>query len=424
MRYNPVLLCVAGFAALALASYGFQVYDLVRALLEQGLAYTLVDRDFANYWVAGQMVASGDYLELFSQDTYFPRLQALFGADYQIRNWGYPPHYLLLISPLGLVGYKTGFVSFLGITLVVFIVAALVFRRAYAPRSDLRVLSLALFGFVLMMLVTAQNGFLTAAALLFGLAWMRSRPLAAGLAFAVLTVKPQLGLLVPLLLVFDRNWRTFLSATACTTALVGLSVLSFGIESWLAYLTETLAYQRSVMTDWYGIFLRMMPTVFGSVRTLGFSPETAANAQLPVTIAAAGVVLWLLHREGDPLRRALTLTCGTFLLTPYAFNYDMGALCVCAAVLAGARRPQVDGLYLLPIALVAAIPPAVMNLGRVSLPCTPLVLASALVALVVAQRRLNAPRTREAPAPVPTADERYGARLSTRGRGGVSNLHG
>lgn len=156
------------------------------------------------------------------------------------------------------------------------------------------------------------------------------------------------------------------------------------------------------MTDWYGIFLRMMPTVFGSVRTLGFLPAFAAQVQAPVTIAAAATVLWLLYREPEPLRRAFAVTCGTFLVTPYAFNYDMGALCVTAALLAGADPVAAGRLRLLPIALVAASAAAVMNLGRANLPLTPLILAAGLGALVVAARRVSVLPAREMPVSEPT----------------------
>jgi len=399
---NLVLLCVAGFALLALASYGFVVYDLLRAVLDTDLAYTLVDRDFANYWVAGQLVLAGEHLDLFKHDVYFAHLQGLFGSDYQIRSWSYPPHFLLMLWPLGYTTYKTGFVAFLALTLLLFGLAVAVFKRELAPRADTRVLLLAVLGYVLMMLAAAQNGFLTAALLLLGLAWMKQRPVLAGIAFACLTIKPQLGLLIPVLLLFDRNWRALLSASVATAVLVGGSVLAFGVDSWTAYLTETLAYQRAVMTDWSGIFLRMMPTVFGSVRTLGFSPALAAQLQAPVTIAAALAVLWLLYREREPLRRAFAVTCGTFLLTPYAFNYDMGALCVVAALLAGAEPAAAGRLRLLPIALVAAIAAAVTNLGRANLPLTPLILAAGLGALVMAARRTNALPAREMPASEPT----------------------
>jgi hypothetical protein len=347
-------------------------------------------------------VSSGEHLDLFTHSRYFPHLQYLFGSAYQIRSWSYPPHYLLLLWPLGWLDYKTGFVAFLGVTFGLFAIAVLVFKREVAPRSDPFVLLLALLGFVLMMLVAAQNGFMTSAALLFGLAWMKRRPALAGLAFACLTVKPQLVFLIPVLLAFDRNWLALLWSAVFTIVLLALSVLLFGLESWGAYLTDTLAFQRSVMTDWYGIFLRMMPTVFGSMRTLGFEPAAAAQAQLPVSLGAAALVLWLLYRERDVLRRAFAVTCGTFLITPYAFNYDMGALSVCAALMAAGRADGARRSSAVPIAIVAAISAAVTNLGRAGLPCTPVVLAIGLAIVAARVRAVNARPSHEIPAPAPT----------------------
>ena len=402
-RIDPTLACVAGFALLAVASYGFQLYDLVGALLSHDLLYTLVDRDFANYWVAGHMVLSGDHMALFSHDDYFARLQALFGSGYQIRSWSYPPHYLLMIWPLGFLDYKTGMIAFLTLTFALFLCSVIVFRARVAPESDPRVLALALVGYVLMMFVATQNGFLTSALLLFALAWRKARPVAAGLALACLTVKPQLGILLPFLLLAERSWRTILWASIFSVLLVGASAVIFGVDSWAAYLTDTLAYQSSVMTDWYGIFLRMMPTTFGSVRTLGFSPTAAFEAQIPVSIAGVMATLWLLRHERDALRRLFGITCATFLVTPYAFNYDMGALSACAAMLATVDGLRGRGYAIVPIALVAAISGAVTNLGRAGVPLTPLVLAAGLGALVWAVRvKVSASPPRETPAFEPT----------------------
>ena len=197
LERNFSVACVGGFALLALGSYGFAAYDLLRALVQPYLDYTVVDRDFANYWVAGRLLQSGEYLDLFDHYRYFPHLQELFGANYQIRSWSYPPHYLLFVWPLGFMDYKAGLVVFLSSTLLLFALAVAVFRRQFAPQSDLSILFLALLGYVLMMFVAAQNGFLTAALLLLGLAFMRRRPALAGLVFACLTIKPQLGAIDP-----------------------------------------------------------------------------------------------------------------------------------------------------------------------------------------------------------------------------------
>lgn len=373
---DPALSCIAILTLLAVVIHAPVLIAFTTGMLSGGHPMHVINVDYANYWMAGQMTLSGRQQELFSFPVYFSHMRATFGADYPIHNWGYPPHFLLLLWPLGLLSYKTGLVAFLTATFVLFVWAVAVFRKAYAPHSDLRLLMLALFGYSLMMIYTTQNGFLTSALLLLGLAWMKTRPAAAGLAFALLTIKPQLGLLIPVLLLLDRNWRTFIWAGVFTLALIGLSAALFGVQSWTAYVTETMAYQRSVMTDWSGIFLRMMPTTFASMRTLGFSPDTAYLVQWPVSIVGAGLVFWAWRRQRDPLQRMFTMVCGTFVISPYAFNYDMGALSAIAALIVGSQ--PIKRFALLAVSVVAALAACVTNLGRSNLPIAPLLLILAL----------------------------------------------
>jgi hypothetical protein len=378
---RAALLCVGVFTLLGIFANVPWLWYLVLAMQSDGLAPYLTNIDFANYWMAGRMVLAGEQQMLFTQDIYFARLQEMFGADYPVHNWGYPPHTLLLLWPLGWLDYKSGLVVFLVVTFVMFVFSVIAFRRAYAPQSDWRILALALTGYVLMMVHLGQNGMLTSALLLFGLAAMRRHSLLAGIAFALLTIKPQLGFLLPVLLALERNWKVIGWTVVFAAALVVLSIALFGVASWTAYLTETLAYQRTVLTDWVGDFIAMMPTVFGSMRALGFSPDVAYLVQWPVTIAAGVSIAWLLWKETDPLRRIFIVVCGTFVISPYAFNYDMGALGAVAAMLVGSQalsRPA-----LISISIVAAISPAVLNLGRAGLPITPLLLMFSVLALAL-----------------------------------------
>jgi arabinofuranan 3-O-arabinosyltransferase len=386
-KSRTVHLCVGVFALLALAVYGFPLIDLMGGLLGFGLTPMVVDRDFANYYAAAHLAATGEQHLLFSQPIYHAHLEELFGVGYPLRAWSYPPHFLLMIWPLGWLGYKAGLIAFLSATFALFAAATVTFRRYFAPQSNAVVLSVVLATFVLLTIYTTQNGFLTGAALLFGFAWMKPRPVLAGLAFACLTIKPQLGFLIPVLLVLDRNWRAFASTAVFTVLLLILSVAVFGWDSWRAYLTETLVYQRSVMTDWNGIFLRMMPSTFASARSLGFTPSFAAAVQWPISISAAAAVLWLLRKETDPLRRVFVVACGTFLITPYAFNYDMGALMAVAAMFVASDRLPAARLGVVIIAVVAMLPPMITNLGRANLPLSPLILAAGLAVLVGERRR-------------------------------------
>jgi hypothetical protein len=117
------------------------------------------------------------------------------------------------------------------------------------------------------------------------------------LVFALLTIKPQLGILVPVLLLFERNWRANRPAT-CTVVLMSASIACFGLAGWQAYFTDTLVYQKLVMTNWFGMFLGMMPTTFGSLRTFGLSAATATHAQWLASLPA-GVVAALLALSGQ-----------------------------------------------------------------------------------------------------------------------------
>jgi hypothetical protein len=398
---GPALLCVCAFALLALASYGFALYDFLVALARPGIEPFVADRDFANYWMAGRLTVAGDALTLFDHGAYLSRLEAALGASHQVRSWSYPPHTLLLLWPLGLLSYKAAFAAFFAVGGALFGAAAVVFRRALAPTSDGKIVAIAVLGFALLTLVAAQNGFYSGAALLLALAWMRSRPALAGLALACLTVKPQLGVLVPVLLLLDRNWRAIAWSALFTAALVAASALAFGLESWTAYVADTVPYQRSVMTEWYGSFLSMMPTVFGSLRSLDVAVGPAALAQAVVAVAALVFVAARLRREEEPLVRAFLVVCATFLVTPYAFNYDMGALAVCAAALAATPRMLARPRAAVVLAVAASLAPTVYNLGRAHLPITPLLLAAALAAVAplgrVSSRALGAETQSSAP---------------------------
>jgi hypothetical protein len=379
---RTLLLFFALFASLVVLAYGHLLNRLLYGVLHDELSWQLTNRDFANYWTAGRLVLAGEQQQLFALETYFPHMQEVFGSDYPIHNWGYPPHSLLLLWPLGLLQYRPALLLFLGVSFTLFLAAVMTFRREYAPTSSPWLLAAALIGYLVMMVHATQNGFLSAAALIFGLATMKRRPMLAGLAFGLLTIKPQLGVLIPILLLFERNWRTIVWSALFTVTLVGLSLICFGVESWHAYLTDTLTYQHHVATEWSGPFLAMMPTIFGSLRAIEVPAGLAAQVQGPVSIIVAAAALWVLRRQSDPLRRSFVVASATMLVTPYAFDYDMGALSVVAALVAisGSLRSRAATMA---VSLVAVVPGLVMPLGESNLPITPLILIAGFWAVVL-----------------------------------------
>jgi arabinofuranan 3-O-arabinosyltransferase len=185
------------FACCALVIYLPALITWVRIRVVTGSGWLFVDRDFVNYWVGAQLARAGDPATLFSYAGYYAHLQSLFGAEYPIHSWSYPPHYLFFIWPLASMSFETALVCFEAVTFAAFVWAAVLFRRRHAPDASLGWTAVAILGFTFMMLATTQNGFLTAAAALLALTFMHDRPVAAGLALACLTIKPQVGILFP-----------------------------------------------------------------------------------------------------------------------------------------------------------------------------------------------------------------------------------
>lgn len=338
------------------------------------------DTDFSNYWIASVLLLDGRVLDLFSgHDTYFAHLQAVFGADYPWRNWSYPPSYVLLIWPLGLMQLATALVIFQLVTALLFLHALSRLKESIAPGT-----MLLLVAFVACNVATAQNGFLTAALMLYGLALRDRSPVLAGIAFGLLTIKPQLGLLVPLLLLYEQRWTAILSAVVTTVALVVTSALLFGWEAWVGYIHHNVPYQSMVMTDMGGIFLRMMPSLFGSLRFLEIDAGPAMLVHGGLALVGLALFALGLRRIPSLFERSLLLLMASFVIAPYSLVYDMGALSAVAAI-AAYRVPEGRELFWWKpfFSLVALLPLLHFSVGGLfGLPVSALVLTTGLLLLI------------------------------------------
>lgn len=366
-------------AAIVAAAFIAAAILAVAGLPLDALPLQVKNKDFANYWMAGRLLLDGNGAVLFGKpEGYLEAMRAVFGADYPWHNWSYPPHAALILLPLGLLGFLPGMAVFLGVTLALYVLALQALRPRWTGVSIIQLLP-----FVAGNLVAAQNGFLTAALLIGGLGLRDRRPIVAGILFGMLTFKPQLGLLLPVLLICERRWRSIAAAAATAIALVLMSVAVFGPQSWIGYFRYVAPYQAEVMNTLGGDFPHMMGSAFGSARSLGLDAQTAMWVHMPFAALAAGLVLFGLWRLADADARAfLTLIAG-MLVVPYSAAYDFGALATFAALwpLSNKERQPRPLLRVLLI-LIAALPMAMLPLGQAGLPLTPVLLLAAAAALL------------------------------------------
>ncbi len=148
--------------------------------------------------------------------------------DFPDLFWSYPPHLILFVWPLGLLPYLPAYALWRAGGLALYLWAA---RRGGVEKKHM--LFLAVAPGVAVNVFFGQNGFLTAALLIGGLVNLDRRPVLSGILFGILTVKPQFGLLVPVLLVITGRWRVIAAAILTTIVLVAATSVWFGPGIWV-----------------------------------------------------------------------------------------------------------------------------------------------------------------------------------------------
>ncbi len=350
------------------------VATLLWALIDPGTPASVADKDFANYWMAGKLIREGRVMDLFGpQPVYFAHLTATFGTDFPWHNWSYPPHYLLLIWPLGYFTYEVAMAVFLAATGALFLLVLRIVAREAGP-----MVWVAAGPFIAHNFWVAQNGYISASLGLGALALREKRPVIAGVLLGLLTVKPQLGLLFPFLLVAERRWSMIASAALTAVALVAASAAVFGLDAWKGYFEEVVPYQAFVMRALEGTFLAMMPAAYGALRNWTVAADVALTLHLLIAVPVALVTIVALFRVADARYRTALFLLGTFIVTPYALSYDLGLLVPALALLAGGGTvgwPE-DRHRITLLAVAMLLPVVMMPLGEMYLSVAPFVLLS------------------------------------------------
>jgi alpha-1,2-mannosyltransferase len=354
-----------------------------------GFGY-LLGNDFANTWLSARVSLTGDPTPWFDFDHFNAALKAEFGAQYPVHLWSYPPHLLLFIWPLGFLPVVAAYFVWCMVGLALFVAVAAPARR------PIELVLLLVAPAVIVNIYGGQNGHFTAVLMIAGLLSLDRRPVLAGVLFGLLTIKPQLGILIPVLLLMTGRWRTIAAAIITATALVLATALVFGPKIWTAYLDVAWPTQSHIVVHGGGFYMSMMPTTFMNLRSAGLSADTAAAAQAVVSAGALAALVWTFWRRREPVLSAAMFITLTFLATPYAFNYDM---VIFAWVTVSLLRRRDNGVWDYGLLLaVWVLPVLIFILGLVGLPCSALVLIAFAARLVWRLRQSG-----EAGSPLETA---------------------
>jgi hypothetical protein len=325
-------------------------------------ATLVVGRDFLNLWMYGVAAFEPDPARYYDLATYNDTLAHLVGQNYPGQNWPNPPTALVVMAPFGLLDYFPALFAWFAISLLAFTLAG---RREVA---DLRTLLIVLVSpAALMCVLSGQSSLLTTAALLAIFACLDRAPITAGVLIGLLTVKPQLGILFPFVLIASGRGRVFFTAAATTTALLAASVAIGGIEGWHDYIIKALPLQRAVLQDAAGTAMPFQPSIFMNIRGVAGN-HFGEIIQFGFTLAAVAAVslAFRYRRDADPrMMQALFFACAVSA-SPYMGAYDLLPLTFAAVALIAEEK--LDGLGRRLAQLVYWTPALQLLFGNLQLP--------------------------------------------------------
>ncbi len=307
----------------------------------EALGLPTFNNDFRIFWAAARLAIIENPLSVFNVE----KIIEMHGIiDERWMPWAYPPAFLIALLPLGALSFPVAWIVFSAVSVLALLVAirpfagglvpvwlAFVFAPAYVP---------ALF--------MGQTSLLWAAGLLAALASMRdNRPILAGIFIGLLTLKPQLGIVIPVALVASGAWRTIIAAIVTTIATSSFSTYVVGIDYWPEL--RAMAHQHFEVISASIADNDLMVSPFGTLTGLGVPMSTALVLQWCTTLLAAALVAvaWRSDRVSFDLKAA-TLFITILLSTPYLWYYEAALLAPAALFLlrAGILRMEMPGIML------------------------------------------------------------------------------
>lgn len=345
----------------------------------------VVGRDFLNMWMYGRTALTADPSRFYDPQLYNAELQAMLGGDYPGQNWSYPPSIMLLAAPFGRLPYLPALVAWLLLTMSILVWTA----RRHLPETRLLV-ALIVSPAAVFCLMSGQSSFLTTAIIIAIFASLDSRPVLAGLLIGLLTLKPQVGALLPVLLVASGRWKAFTVAALTAISIAALTAGLFGMQVWIDFLRKGVPVQNIVLADPRLIAAPFMPTIFMNVHAAGAGYAFAMAVQVAFSLFAVGAVFWAYHfrRDADPqMLMTLFLACSVFG-APYLLSYDVLPLTFAALILLASGRLDPIGCRL--AMLVYWLPIIQMGFGYFHIPGPALIAPAIAIYLLLRLRALPA----------------------------------
>ncbi len=349
--------------------------------------------DFRVFWAAAKLAHMGEPLSAFSLDSLLDIHKVVTEDDWM--PWLYPPAFLAVLQPLGALSFPAAWLVFSLVSILAMVLAVRPLSEGIVPVW----FAFALPPAVLPNLFMGQTAALWMAGLIAALAALKNdRQVLAGVFIGLLTLKPQLGILIPFALLASGAWRTILSASVTTIAISVLPTLLYGTDYWHELRNIMQLHAVVVREAIAGNNLMLSP--YSTLASLGLPEPISLAVQWGITALAAVLVTltWRSPRICFDLRAA-TLTLAAMLSSPYLWFYESALIAAPALFLlrAGVLTKSPWGLALAGAMWLGAAPAFFAFLFRgeanqsIRLLFAPLLYLSCLVCFCAVIQRLRRP---------------------------------
>lgn len=386
---NEPLLAMLGAAILTLPlnlSFLWWLLEITETGLTAVKCFTGLD--FVNYWSGGYLASKFEAARLYAYGPYNQWIKDIFHPLMDYKVFSYPPNILVLLVPFGVMPYGVGLVvwSVLG----VFGFWLVSFYHTPLARSWLPIALMLTGAAVINNAAFGQLGFFLACGFVGALRFLPTRPLLAGVLIGLLTIKPQLGPLLIMVLLVRQEWLAIFSATVTALALFAISLALWGIDPWQAYFTETMRLQSEFLYKMKGFWSSQMTTPYSGFRFLGAPYVVALGAQVLGSIVIAIVSFVVLRRRDCSWPLQVTvITFGASLFTPYLLSYDLVIPLAALLWYLSTERAQFSRNEILVLCVLWAMPFAIgICLQLIGIPVLSMVMIAGYIMLV--RRALNA----------------------------------
>jgi hypothetical protein len=276
---------------------------------------TPASTDFVSFYAAGRLAASGAAWLAYDRAAHYAAEQQATAPGIAYNFFYYPPVFLLVCAVLARLPYLWAYAVFQVGSLAACVLAV----RAILPNT--RLLFLLAFPAVFWAAGTGQNALLTASLFAAATWQIDRRPILAGILFGAVCYKPHFGLLIPIALVAGGYGRVFAAAAGTVVALIVVSGMAFGWETWIAFL-HAMPSSQSVYTS-HDIDLNGLASPFGAMLVLGQGPWRASVVQAICSLGAAVLVGVVWQRRLSLPVRAAVLAAAVPAAAPIIMYYDL-----------------------------------------------------------------------------------------------------